>query len=454
MEKSDSGREELIQEIAGQKKELPELEADANSGDQLEDMALSDIIDIGMIKSIMEKFYQLTGMTGAVLDLSGRVLVAIGWQDICMKFHRINPETKKNCLESDTILTQGVEAGTYKAYKCKNNLWDIVTPLFIDGKHVGNVFFGQFFYADEETDIDLFRQQANRYGFDQEEYLEALAKVPHFRREDVQIGIEFYANLAKVFSQLSVRNYQKTKMLEERNKALEIIEQKNMELRRSNKELEQFAYVASHDLQEPLRMVSSYTQLLERRYAEKLDQDAKDFIGFAVDGATRMQQLINDLLDYSRITTRGKEFKECDANLIVKQAIINLQMSIEESKAVISCDPLPRVKADSSQLERIFQNMIENAIKFKSSKTPKIKIGVSDNGNEWIFAIKDNGIGIEDSYKDRIFVIFQRLHSRKDHPGTGIGLAICKRAVQRHNGRIWFESKMGEGSTFYFSLPK
>jgi light-regulated signal transduction histidine kinase (bacteriophytochrome) len=232
-------------------------------------------------------------------------------------------------------------------------------------------------------------------------------------------------------------------------------EKRAAELIIANKELEQFAYVASHDLQEPLRMVASYTQLLERRYKDKLDQDANDFIQYAVDGANRMQKLINDLLDYSRTTSRGKDFTKVDISQVLGQTISNLQQLIIENNALITNEDLPELKADESQIIRVFQNLIENAIKFKKkSEMPKIHISCKEKNEFYEFAVRDNGIGIDMQFHDRVFTIFQRLHSKEEYPGTGIGLSICKRIIERHEGKIWFESKENEGTTFYFTLKK
>jgi light-regulated signal transduction histidine kinase (bacteriophytochrome) len=225
------------------------------------------------------------------------------------------------------------------------------------------------------------------------------------------------------------------------------------DLQRSNAELEQFAYVASHDLQEPLRMVSSYTQLLARRYKDKLDKDADEFIAFAVDGANRMQRMINDLLTYSRAGTRGKEFTSVDCEAALGQAHANLRIAIEEHNAVITHDPLPTVMADEGQLAQLFQNLISNAIKFRGEEPPRIHVSARRRNQEWVLSVRDNGIGIEPQYTERIFVIFQRLHTRAEYPGTGIGLAICRRIVERHGGRIWVESEPGKSSTFFFTLP-
>jgi PAS domain S-box-containing protein len=224
------------------------------------------------------------------------------------------------------------------------------------------------------------------------------------------------------------------------------------ELERSNKDLEQFAYVASHDLQEPLRMVSSFTQLLARHYKDRLDQDANDYIEYAVDGANRMQRLINDLLSYSRITTRGSAPVPVDMNAALGEALGNLYVSISESSALVTNDTLPMVTADYTQLVQVFQNLISNAVKFHGDKPPRIHVSAEKADGEWKISVRDNGIGIEARYFDRIFVIFQRLHSADKYQGTGIGLALCKRIIQRFGGNMWVESEPGRGSTFSFTL--
>ena len=225
------------------------------------------------------------------------------------------------------------------------------------------------------------------------------------------------------------------------------------ELERSNKELEQFAYIASHDLQEPLRMVTSYLQLLERRYKDQLDESADDFIGYAVDGAARMQRLIQDLLTYSRVSTRAKPIEPTNCADVLNHALANLKLAVEESGAAVTFDDLPTVAADATQLIQVFQNLIGNAIKFCHKDPPRIHVSAKRKGSNWLFSVCDNGIGIAPEHTERIFLIFQRLHTREEYPGTGIGLAVCKKIVERHDGRIWVESQPGEGSTFYFTIP-
>ncbi|MGZ7134462.1 MAG: PAS domain S-box protein [Methanobacterium sp.] len=239
----------------------------------------------------------------------------------------------------------------------------------------------------------------------------------------------------------------------ERKKAENMLKLKLEELARSNAELEQFAYVSSHDLQEPLRMIGSYLQLLQRKYEGELDDKADKYINFAVDGANRMQNLINDLLAFSRVTTQAREFELTDCEFILNQVLSNLEISIKENKAIIFHDHLPEVMSDSTQLAQVFQNLINNAIKFRSEKAPKIYISAKQNDNQWLFGVKDNGIGIDSKHLERIFEVFKRLHKRREYPGTGIGLSICKKIIERHGGHIWVESELGKGSTFYFTIP-
>ncbi|MGK7935779.1 MAG: ATP-binding protein [Xenococcaceae cyanobacterium] len=226
------------------------------------------------------------------------------------------------------------------------------------------------------------------------------------------------------------------------------------DLERSNAELKRFAYVASHDLQEPLNHVSNYVQLLEMRYGDHLDEDAKEFIGFTVDGVSLMQTLIDDVLVYSKVDTQGSEFTVTDAGVALEKALTNLQRRISASNAQINIiDSLPTLRADSTQLMQLFQNLIVNAIKFRSAAPLQVDIRVERQEDEWLFSVQDNGIGIDPQYSDRIFVIFQRLHTRDEYPGTGMGLAICKKIIECHRGKIWVESELGKGATFYFTIP-
>jgi len=238
----------------------------------------------------------------------------------------------------------------------------------------------------------------------------------------------------------------------ERRQVEDMLKQTTLDMQRSNAELEQFAYVISHDLQEPLRMVSSYTQLLAQRYGDKLDEDADEFIAYAVDGAKRMQALLHDLLEYSRVGTRGKPFSWVNCKDAVDQAMANLQIAIQESGASVICDTLPTVMGDEGQLVRLFQNLIGNAIRFRRDEPPSVRISAQRRYNKVAFSVQDNGIGIDPAHSQSIFEIFRRLHTREEYPGTGMGLAICKKIVERHGGHISVQSRPGEGSTFRFTL--
>ena len=200
-------------------------------------------------------------------------------------------------------------------------------------------------------------------------------------------------------------------------------------------------------------MVTSYTQLLAKRYQGRLDSDADEFISYAVDGGARMQMLISDLLEYSRVDTRSREFEPTDCEVVVDGVLNNLRGAIEESDAVVTHDPLPTVRADASQLGQLLQNLIGNAVKYRNERTPEVHIGAEQEDGDWRFSVRDNGIGIDPQYHDRIFAIFQRLHTKGEYPGTGIGLAICKKIVERHGGRIWVESEPGESATFNLTIP-
>lgn len=326
--------------------------------------------------------------------------------------------------------------------ECSGGIRLYAVPIFAGEEVVGSINFG---YGSPPKDPAKLRALAELYRVDGEELVREAAaydtRPPHI------------IEMAKHRLQASARLIG---VLVDRQRAEEKLKRVMSDLERSNRDLEQFAYVASHDLQEPLRMISSYTQLLAQHYEGHLDGKAKKYIDYAVDGAIRMQQLIGDLLTYSRIGTRGKPPELTDAHAVLGKTLSDLAALIKENQALVTNDNLPTVRADPSQLAAVFQNLIANAIKFRGKNMPRVHVSAreSDDGYEWVFSVKDNGIGIEPRYQDRLFIIFRRLHTQKEYPGTGIGLALCKRIVERHGGRIWFESEPGNGATFYFTIPK
>jgi len=338
---------------------------------------------------------------------------------------------------------------------------ELYVPLKAGGQLVGILAVGpklseQIYSQDDHLTLRTLANQtavaiANAQLYrDLEEALKALREAHGELEERVQ---ERTAELAAANRALQVE-------IGERMRAERQLQVHATELERSNRELQQFAYVASHDLQEPLRMVTSCVQLLERRYGNRIEADADEFIGFIVEGAARMQQLIQGLLAFSRVGTQGKPFEPVDCQEIMDQVLDNLRFAIEDSRATVSHDPLPTVIADSIQLVQLFQNLISNAIKFRGAQPPTIHIGAKRQGDEtngkdphWLFSVEDDGIGLDLKYSERVFLIFQRLHTRDEYPGTGIGLSICKRIVERHGGNIWVESQLGAGATFFFTIP-
>jgi PAS domain S-box-containing protein len=316
-----------------------------------------------------------------------------------------------------------------------------------------------------KTDWDLFpRELAEKYVSDDRKTIEAREVFEDIEEHVKPSGEKIFVHVLKAPVFDSKHDVVGTQVIfwdvTARKAAEQALARTAADLARSNRELELFAYVASHDLQEPLRMITSYTQLLSKRYKDKLDADADTFIQFAVDGAHRMQKLINDLLTYSRVGTRAKPFEPTDCDRILRSAQANLKLAIEEAHAKITWDSLPTVQADGVQLLQLFQNLVGNALKFRSQEPPAIHISAilqkkPDDATveEWLFKVRDNGIGIDPQFFERIFVIFQRLHTQQEYPGTGIGLAICKKIVERHGGRIWVESEPGRGATFCFTLP-
>ncbi len=786
----------------------------------LADVKFEEIVDLTTLQNLLDSFYEATGLPTAILNLAEEVLAAAGWQEVCTKFHRVHPEACKRCAESDAYIKAHLPERGYVKYQCQNGLWDMATPIRILGVHVATFFFGQVFLAEEPVDMDFFRAQARRFGFDESEYIAAVERVPVISRDQAERIMEYYIQLVNIITSMGINNLAQARAIaaqeraqEERERLLaaeheqrklaetlieitnalnstldreevlqailsqlarvveydsisavlieddaprviahrgferavhpfslpsiselphvqevlqkqhaviipntatderwfqhpsgvhvrcwlgvplmargevvgfinldkeqtnfytrrdaevamafanqaanavvnaqlyeqaqeeisarkrmertlwlrtaqlgalrqvgleitaqldldevlssivmqavkllggtmggfslyrahkqllkftagygfesfpdnlymrrgeglvgkvwetgaplivnsyrdwewrspvwesymgsrailgvpinwgaeflgvlevmaepprtfsqddvdflnlfatqaaivirnarlyelaqrEIAERKRaeqmmrkyaQELARSNEDLEQFAYAVSHDLQEPLRMVAGYLRLLEHSYKGELDDEADEFIHYAVDGARRMQTMIEALLEYSRVTTRGKEFAPTDCEALVQRTIANFKFAIEESGAVVTHDPLPTVPADKMQLERVFQNLLSNALKYRGTEPPRVHIGVREMENEWQFYVRDNGIGIDSEDFDYIFAVFQRLHTRDEYEGTGIGLAICKKIVERHGGRIWVESALGEGATFYFTLPK
>lgn len=371
-------------------------------------------------------------LDGQITNWNAGAEIIAGW-----KAHEI---VTKNLalLYSDEALQQG---------KLQQNLQEARNK----GTHEEEILIkkkdGKLFLA-ETTLSAIFNEKNQQIG-----YIAILKDITERRQSETK---QLDAN-SLLQQEIERRKQVETKQLDANSLLQQEIERRKKieaDLTRSNEELEAFASAASHDLQEPLRMVVSYLQLIERRYGELFDQDGKDFLHFAVDGASRMKKLISDLVEYSRIDTLGKPFALTDAAEALQRAISNLTVAIKENDVSITYDPLPVCLSDPVQLTRLFQNLLANAIKFRREESPRIHIGVEEREEEWIFCVQDNGRGIEEKHLQSIFVIFKQLGKRAERTGSGLGLAIAKKIVTRHHGIIWVVSAVGKGSTFYFSIPK
>jgi PAS domain S-box-containing protein len=316
----------------------------------------------------------------------------------------------------------------------------------IEGKNVNDFIHGFVHEDDKEKVLDEFSGLLDRSGAEVScecRFMHSDGTLHHV----IAVGINHLSEPAIGGIVVNVRDITERKTRDaELKQAME-------ELVKVNRDLRQFAYVASHDLQEPLRTISSFAQLIEKRYKGKLDSDADEFIAFMIDGTARMQNMINGLLTYSRLGTRGKPFQKTDCEKVLGDVVENMKASIEESGATVTHDPLPKVTGDDSQLSMLLQNLISNSIKFHGKEPPKIHVSAKKGENEWVFSVSDNGIGIDPNYWEKIFIIFQRLHTAQEYPGTGLGLAICKKIVERHGGRIWLESQIGKGTVIHFTIP-
>lgn len=421
-------------------------------------LELSDIIDCEILQSILEDFYKVTGILGAVLDLSGKVLVAVGWQDICTRFHRCHPETLKNCLESDIILTSGVPAGTFKQYRCKNNMWDMVTPLEIGGKHVGNVFIGQFFYDDETPDVELFREQARKFGFNETEYLAALNRVPRFSREKVNAGIQFYAKITKMISSLSFSSIKLSRIYNER---IQLEEQ----LRQSQK-MEAVGLLAggvAHDFNNILSVIMGYCSLLEMN--SNMDPKDKNATVQIMSAAEKAAQLTKGLLAFSR--KQVMSVKNENLNDIIHHVEKFISRIIGEDilfKSVYNGRELP-VCVDASQIEQVLINLATNArdaMPTGGNLTLETSLqevtdsfqhahGYAELGQYACISVSDTGCGMNEEVLSKIFEPF--FTTKEVGKGTGLGMAIVYGIIRQHNGFITVYSETGTGTTFRIYLP-
>lgn len=415
------------------------------SGD-IGNLSLSDIIDIQEVQSMMAYFHKLTGIGIAIIDVNGKILVAQGWQDICIKYHRIHPVTCNHCIESDSLLSKGVPPGSFKLYKCMNNMWDIVTPIFVDEKHLGNIFLGQFLFEDEAIDYEQFRNQASKYEFDENEYIAALERVPRWSRETVDTVMTFYVKLANMISLVSFRNIQLARSLSTAEKA--------------NMAKSQFLANMSHEIRTPMNGVIGMTDLV---LATDLTEEQREMLNLVMVSADTLLKIIDDILDLSKIDAGKLELTPENMDMYDFQKRIDMIYGPLARKKDLSFkveieEGVPRnILIDAVRLNQVIANLVGNAIKF--THKGQIELHVKKNKDigsklQLIFSICDTGIGIKEADVPKLFNYFTQLdESRtKQFQGTGLGLAISKRLVELMGGEICVESEFGKGSTFYFTI--
>ncbi|HEY3421329.1 MAG TPA: ATP-binding protein [Methanomassiliicoccales archaeon] len=411
---------------------------------------IADAVGKDVLEGIILDTLNLLGTSAAVYEKDGTCSMGIFSSGWCRYLdNACRNEDEGNDMEEGGLLCHhrnwsestklAEEANGPVDRPCPGGLHIYAVPIKAGGDVIGSINIG---YGDPPQDRQVLLQIADQKHLDGEQ----LIKAAHAYRSRPLFMVESAKSRIRTSAQL-------IGVIVEKHYAEAELEMRAKELSRSNKELEQFAYVASHDLKEPLRMVSSYLSLLEKRYKDRLDEEANEYIGFAVDGAQRMNDLVDGLLTYSRIDRSTTPFEQVDLEEVFQIATTNLEVSIRDSGTVLSHDVLPQVLGDRRQLIQLFQNLMSNALKFQNGNVPQVQVSSQAEGKDWRISIKDNGIGISPEHSERIFQMFRRLHTRDEYPGNGMGLAISKKIVERHGGRIWFESEPNKGTTFIFTIP-
>lgn len=430
--------------------------------ESVEHLELPDIMDIPSLQELMNHFQKLTGMVFAILDLKGKILVAAGWQDICTKFHRVHPETAKCCRESDVYLTQGVEAGKFKLYRCKNNMWDVSTPLIIGGRHMGNLFMGQFLFTDEEMDRDLFRQQARTYGFDEDAYLDALERVPRWSRETLDTVMQFYSRFSDMLAKLSYGNIKLECAMAEKDELLELLEKSREKAELANRTKSEFLANMSHEVRTPLNGVVGMLQLLEMTNPTK---EQSDYIRTAMQSANRLTRLISDILDISKIEAGKMQLVETEFDVAEIEESIREMFTLEARKKGVQLRfshdrKLPmKFVGDEARLRQILFNLVGNALKFTDAGDVRVDISLlpvsRGSLHRLLLSVSDSGIGISDENLREIFEPFVQVEGSytRRFQGAGLGLSIVRKLVSLLDGTIAIDSTEGEGTSVYISLP-
>ncbi|MCA1743753.1 MAG: PocR ligand-binding domain-containing protein [Desulfonatronovibrio sp.] len=422
------------------------------------DLDLEDIVDVNSLQALMEDFYNLTRIGSAILNIKGKILVATGWQDICTRFHRVHPESCKNCLMSDLMLSGPGTPGEFKIYKCKNNMWDVSTPIMIGGKHLGNLYMGQFLFSEEEPDLEVFRMQARRYGFNEDDYLEALERVPRFSREKVNLTMTYYTRLANLVSDLSFGHIKLARAVSEKTKAENELKKVNCRLEQALSEKDKFFSIIAHDLKSPFIGFLNFVKLMDDHVHALSQEDIQNLTKDMKSNAENLYNLLNNLLEWSRVQ-RGltayepgpltlKKITDSSIDLIkpgIMQKEISLKAFIPEELSI---------HGDKFMVDTVIRNILANAVKFTPRKG-EISIKAEKTGEMVKVTVKDNGVGIDEKTVATLFSKGHKFSTKgtEGEKGTGLGLLLCKEFVEKHGGRLWIDSEPGVGSTFFFTFP-
>lgn len=421
-------------------------------------LELEDILDVPILQRLMDDFFNLTKIGSAVVDLRGKVLVSTGWQDICTRFHRVNSETRKHCLESDTILSGGGDPGTFKLYKCRNHMWDMATPIVVGDRHLGNLFLGQFFFNDEEPDMELFLAQARRYGFDEQAYVEALNRAPRFSRETVHRAMTFYTRLANLVSSLSFGHVKLARAMVDQARAEEEIRKVNARLEQALAEKDKFFSIIAHDLRSPFIGFLALVRLMSGKITGISSEDMQKLVGDIKGNAENVFSLLENLLEWARMQRGFTAFDPQPYSLdeLVHGPLELVRPSAEQKDISLYCD-IPKdiiVSVDKAMINTVIRNFLFNAVKF-TGRAGKIEVSVLHQGSKVEVSIQDTGVGMDDKTMASLFSLDQKCSRRgtEGERGTGLGLVLCKEFVEKHGGNILVKSVPGQGSTFSFTLP-
>lgn len=394
--------------------------------------AISELIDLPQLQQLMDSLYRATGINHALIDNDSVVHTAVGWQDICTKFHRVNPTSCARCLESDRYILAHIHEGPYVGYRCPQGLVDYATPIVIEGEHIANVFTGQMLH--EPPDVEFFRRQAHDLGFDEEHYLDALAKVPVLARERMEAIMAFQVQLAEMLAHQGLIRLQRLE---------------------AARELEDFSYSVSHDLRTPLRAIAGFSQILGEEYAPELDAEGQRLLAVIRDSTAQMGCLIDNILDFIQLGQRDMERSRIDMGALLNEVIGEAQPFFASRHVRFEVGRLPPAYGDRAMLRKLLAQLLSNAVKFTRHRPEAvIEIGGASEANEIHYFVKDNGVGFDTRYADKLFKVFERVHPKGQFEGTGTGLAMVKRIADRHGGRVWAEGQVDAGAVIHFTLPR